>query len=89
MMAFRPFVISLALLILPVVPSPAMADCVAPLAACTMECDQTTKPENPDRPLCARRCISSYQLCERMEQIRSSTGGPVLNQGTATTKGDP
>ena len=89
MMALRLFVTSLALLILPVVPCPAVADCVAPLAACTMECDQTTKPENPDRPLCARRCISSYQRCERIEQVRSSTGGPVLNQGTATKKANP
>ena len=63
-------------------PSVALADCVAPLAACAMECDQRTRPGRPDRPLCAQSCISAYQRCERIAEIQSRTGGPVLNQGS-------
>jgi hypothetical protein len=59
----------------------AQADCVSGLFLCAQECDQQTKPGNPDRPQCARGCISKYQRCERIEAIQSNTGGPALNQG--------
>ena len=72
---------SLALLISAVDTSTAMADCVQGLALCAMECDQRTKPETPERPQCARSCVSNYQRCERIEVFQSTTGGGVLNRG--------
>jgi hypothetical protein len=59
------------------------ADCVTGLSYCAQECDQRTKPGNPDRPQCARGCVSNYQRCERIELIQQNTGGPTLNQGKA------
>ena len=61
--------------------SVAAADCVTGLANCSMECDQRTKPGNPDRPQCAQSCISNYPRCVRAEEMRSSTGGGLLNNG--------
>ncbi len=71
----------LALLISAVDTGTAMADCVQGLALCAMECDQRTKPGRPDRPQCARTCVSSYQRCERIEVLQSTTGGGLLNRG--------
>lgn len=71
----------LALVILPAGADVGLADCVAPLATCAMECDQRTKVGDPHRPQCAQSCISGYQRCLRIEQIQSNTGRPVLNQG--------
>jgi hypothetical protein len=46
-----------------------------------VDCDQRTKPEQPERPQCARSCVSNYQRCERIELFQSTTGGGLLNQG--------
>lgn len=59
------------------------ADCVSGLSLCAQECDLQTKPGNPDRPQCARGCVSKYQTCERIQLLQQSTGGPALNQGKA------
>jgi hypothetical protein len=60
----------------------AYADCVGGLALCAVECDQRTKPQQPERPQCARTCVSNYQRCERIEIIQSTTGGgAILNKG--------
>jgi hypothetical protein len=59
------------------------ADCVTGLSLCAQECDQRTKFGNPDRPQCARGCVSKYQTCERIQLLQQSTGGPALNQGKA------
>jgi hypothetical protein len=59
------------------------ADCVSGLSFCAQECDQQTKPGNPDRPQCARGCVSKYQRCERIELLQSNTVAPGLNQGKA------
>jgi hypothetical protein len=58
------------------------ADCVTGLSYCAQECDQRTKPQQPERPQCARACVSNYQRCERIELLRLNTG-PTLNQGKA------
>ena len=71
----------LALLISAVDTGTAQADCVQGLALCAVDCDQRTKPERPERPQCARSCVSSYQRCERIEIFQSTTGGGVLNRG--------
>jgi hypothetical protein len=81
MTGLRLFLTALALLIAAPAINPAAADCLAPLAVCATDCDQRLRPEHPDRPQCARQCISAYQRCERIEQIQSNTGRPVLNQG--------
>jgi hypothetical protein len=59
----------------------AMADCVGTLSQCAVRCDQTKKIGDPARPQCAGACVSGYDRCEKLEQIRSSVGGSVLNQG--------
>jgi hypothetical protein len=58
------------------------ADCVTGLSYCAQECDQRTKPQQPERPQCARGCVSNYQRCERIELLQLNTG-PVLNQQKA------
>jgi hypothetical protein len=58
----------------------ALAECVTNLAYCATECDQRTKPETPDRPQCAKRCISTYERCARRELIQRDSGG-VLKPG--------
>ncbi len=58
-----------------------MADCVETLSQCAVRCDQTKKVGDPARPQCASTCISGYDRCEKLERIRSSVGGSVLNQG--------
>lgn len=58
----------------------ASADCVGGLALCALECDQRTKPTTPERPQCARTCVSSYQRCERIEIQQSTTGGNLFNR---------
>jgi len=59
------------------------ADCVTGLSYCAQECDQRTKPQQPERPQCARTCITNYQRCERAEILQSPTGGQMLNKGNA------
>ena len=61
---------------------PAAADCVKGLALCAIECDQRTKPGTPDRPQCARACVSNYPKCERIELLQSNTG--ARKDGPAT-----
>jgi hypothetical protein len=61
---------------------PAAADCVTGLALCALECDQRTKPGTPDRPQCARECVSNYPRCERVELLQSNTG--ARKDGPAT-----
>ena len=56
------------------------ADCVSGLSLCAQECDQQTKPGNPDRPQCARGCVSKYQRCERIELLQLNTA-PGVNTG--------
>lgn len=73
--------LSLASLILAVDSSVAKADCVQGLALCSVECDQRTKPGQPERPQCAQSCVTKYQRCERIEIFQSTTGGGVLNRG--------
>ena len=61
--------------------APVRADCLQGLALCAVDCDQRTRLEDPDRPQCARSCVSSYQQCERLGVLQSNTGGPIFNQG--------
>jgi hypothetical protein len=56
----------------------ALADCVGSIANCTTNCDQRTKPEDPQRRECAQKCISGYSRCVRLEQIVPKSGGTVL-----------
>ena len=49
------------------------ADCVTGLSLCAQECDQRTKPQQPERPQCARGCVSNYQRCERIELLKFNT----------------
>jgi hypothetical protein len=53
------------------------ADCVSGLSLCAQECDHQTKPGNPDRPQCARGCVSKYQRCERIELLQLNTAPPT------------
>lgn len=48
-------------------------DCVTGLSYCAQECDQRTKPQQPERPQCARGCVSNYQRCARIELLQLNT----------------
>ncbi len=74
--------LTLAALLLAAGASPALADCVAPLAACTTQCTREFRPEHPDRRLCARQCISAYQRCERIAERNA----PVAPRGGAAAQ---
>lgn len=73
------------LLLVPLAAGPSLADCVEPLATCVSQCTREFRPEHPDRPQCARGCISAHQRCERLEQLQSGTGGPIRNPGMANS----
>jgi hypothetical protein len=75
--------VALACLVLAAASGTASADCVTGLSYCAQECDQRTKPQQPERPQCARTCITNYQRCERTEILQSPTGGQMLNKGNA------
>jgi hypothetical protein len=73
--------VALACLVLAAASGTASADCVRAIALCALECDQRTKPETPERPQCARTCITNYQRCERTEILQSPTGGQLPSKG--------
>jgi hypothetical protein len=69
--------VAFALLIMAAVPASAQpADCVTGLSYCAQECDQRTKPQQPERPQCARTCVSNYQRCARIELLQLNTVPP-------------
>jgi len=79
--ALRRSLLSLATLVLMGSCGAAMADCVETLSQCALRCDQTKKVGDPARPQCASSCVSGYDRCEKLEQIRSNAAGGILNQG--------